>query len=553
MTDSGGLADLILTGGEVITVDPEFRIAQAVAIVGDRIAAVGSADEVAAVSGLDTRTIDLAGRTAIPGLIDGHAHMDREGLKTVFPSLAGASSIQDVQDRIAALVENASPGEWIVTMPVGEPPNYHGVPEKLKEGRYPTRWELDEVSPDNPVFIRPIWGYWRHEWPVVSVANSRALAAGGIDRDTEPASDLIEFDKDPATGELTGVIREDTPNPIVELTYFSGMPGFTHNIRVAGLKESMRIYNSTATTSVFEGHGAADEIIDAYLAVEAAGAATVRARLVASPSWSGVAEDEIEPTLAEFAARFGGTGRGSHWLSFDGIHAALGPRPADALRAQAKPYTGWSGFNYDFGLPAEGTTDYLIAAARHELRIASIGLELLEHFEAVNEVVPIADKRWVLAHVARATPDQIERLKRLGIVLTIHANEHIHGANADETDAHVPLQSMIEAGLHFALSTDNVPPSMFNPIWLAVTRRCRAGGVVAPAQKISREAALRAATIEGAYLTFEEDQKGSIEPGKLADMAVLSDSPMTCPEDALKDITVDLTIVGGRVVYDRTG
>lgn len=551
------IADIVLTGGKVITVDGRFSIAEAVAVSGDRIAAVGAVAEIKRHTGAETQIIDLAGRTVIPGLIDGHAHMDREGLKSVFPSLAGARSIRDIQDRIAALVVDSAPGDWIVTMPIGEPPNYRGVPENLKEGRFPTRWELDEVAPDNPVYIRPIWGYWRYELPLVSVANSRALEIAGLDRHSQPALESIHYERDSGSGELTGVFLEHTPAPIMELVDFPMMPRFTHDIRVAGLRDSMRVYNRTGTTSVYEGHGVADELIAAYCAVEADRDMTVRARLLASPSWSGIPKSSISACLDDFAERFGGAGTGNDLLSFEGMHAALGPLPEEVLRAKARPYTGWSGFNYDFGLPREGMTDYLIMAAEKGLRIATIGLGLLEHFEAVNKVIPIADRRWVMAHVARATPEEIDRLAALGIVLTIHANEHIQSCTpekiaAGSEDDIVPMNRMLDAGLHFALSTDNVPPSMFNPLWLSVSRYSnKIDGAVAQGQSISREAALRAATIEGAYLTFEEEEKGSLEPGKLADMAVLSADPLSCSEDALKDITADVTIVGGNIVFER--
>ena len=131
-----------------------------------------------------TRVIDLKGKAVMPGLIDGHAHMDREGLKSIFPSLGPVRSIRDIQDRIAELAPRQAPGEWIVTMPIGDPPFYFDVPESLAEKRWPTRQELDAAAPNNPVFIRSIWGFWRGTPPLVSCANTRALKRAGITRDT---------------------------------------------------------------------------------------------------------------------------------------------------------------------------------------------------------------------------------------------------------------------------------------------------------------------------------------------------------------------------------
>jgi predicted amidohydrolase YtcJ len=314
--------DLVLHRGNVVTLDPALHIAEAIAITGDRIAEVGATRDIRRLVGADTRLIDLAGRTVVPGLVDAHAHMDREGLKLACPTLAGARSIDDVLQRIESLVKAAAPGDWIVTMPLGDPPYYLDVPGSLREKRFPTRRDLDRVAPRNPVYIRSIWGYWRHTLPLVSVANSEALRLAGI----------------------------------------------THSNR--------------------------------YLYKE-----------------------------------------------------------GDLFRTQV-------------------------------------------------------------------------------------------GSAAEDTI--VPLRRLKAAGVHVALATDNVPPSLFWPVWQAVALVGRVTNrVVAPAQRLSRADALRAATLEGAYLTFEENQKGSIEPGKLADLAVLSEDPLTCAEVRIRDITADITIVGGRVVHER--
>src|SRR5215475_5105482 len=171
-------ADFILKNAKVITVDANFSIGQAIAVARERILAVGDDAAMAAHAAPATRIIDLKGKCVIPGLIDGHAHMDREGLKSIYPSLGPVRSIQDIQARIADLVRKTKPGEWIVTMPIGDPPYYFNVPELLAEKRWPTRQDLDVAAPNNPVFIRSIWGFWRHTLPLVSCANTEALKAG---------------------------------------------------------------------------------------------------------------------------------------------------------------------------------------------------------------------------------------------------------------------------------------------------------------------------------------------------------------------------------------
>ena len=200
-------ADSVLNNGKIITVDAASTIAQAIAIRGDRIVAVGSDIAMTAHVGRSTRVINLGGRNVIPGLVDAHAHMDREGLREVFPSLGPVRSIRDIQERIAEIARGRQPGEWIVTMPIGDAPYYFGVPDILAEGRWPSRQELDAAAPNNPVYIRSIWGYWRHTFPLVSCANTEALRRAGISRDTLSPVPTLTIDRD-AAGDPTGVFLE---------------------------------------------------------------------------------------------------------------------------------------------------------------------------------------------------------------------------------------------------------------------------------------------------------------------------------------------------------
>jgi len=557
---SHGGADLMVRGGKVITCDADFRLAEAVAVRDGRIIAVGGGDDVSALADDCTKVIDAGGRAVIPGLIDGHAHMDREGLKDIFPSLSGCRSIDDVLDRIKALAAAAEPGEWIVTMPIGEAPYYLGVPDNLREKRFPTRWELDEAAPDNPVYIRPIWGYWRHVQPLDSIANSAALELAGIGPGMAEPPETIKFETEPRSGELNGIIHEWTFMPVAELSYFTMMPKFDHGHRVAGIKRAMAAYNAYGTTSVYEEHGCAQELIAAYRAVNGAGEATVRASLVYSPAWLAAGEADYATTLEGWAGTIGGVGEGDDWLRVAGIFADFGNSPDNLLRAGASPYTGWAGFNYDSGVPRERMTEFLLAAARADIRVNAIWMSFLEFYEAVDKVVPLNGRRWVIGHLGNATPDQIRSLAEMGIAMSAHPNRHIYKSGhltreeiGRENEHHIaPYKSVRDSGIHMALSTDNVPVSLFYPIWQTVSRyNMYSKDAIAPDQALSRQDALLAATMEGAYLTCEENIKGSIEAGKLADMAILTDDPLTCPEDAIKDIAAETTIVGGRIVHER--
>ncbi len=552
-------ADVVLHGGKIITVNASFAIAEAVAITGNRIVYVGADAGALAMADAGTRVIDLKGRAVMPGLIDGHAHMDREGLKQVFPSLANARSITELKATIAELAQRTPKGEWIVTMPLGDPPYYFDVPECYAEKRLPTRQDLDEAAPDHPVYIRPIWGFWRHTMPLVSVANSRALALAGITKNTVAPSDTIVIDKD-ATGEPTGIFYDNTIMSVVEMTLMRAATGFSLDDRTRTLPAAMEAYHAFGTTSIFEEHGVAGELLRAYKIVRESGAQTMRATLVISPKWNAAPVEKFEPVVEAWASWLAGRGFGDDFLRVSGVFVDIGPSREDELRAGTWPYTGWAGFNFATGLPRERAKELCLACAKHKIRVVAIWPNMLDVFDEVNREIDITAQRWVLGHISALTLEQIAKVRELGLVVTSHTNRYVFKEGhllkqklgpARENEIS-PLKSLIEAGVRVALATDNVPTSLFYPIWQSIYRKNRyTGETIAPAEALTREQALRAATINGAYVTWEEDSKGSIEIGKLADLAVLSHDPLTADEDVLKDIYAEMTFVDGRVVYER--
>ena len=358
---SAAPADVILRNGKVITVDRSNTITRAVAVVGDRILAVGPDEAIAAHTGAATRVIDLKGKTVIPGLVDGHAHMDREALRAVFPSLGHVRSIRDIQDRIAELARGKRPGEWIVTMPIGDPPYYFGLPEMLAEKRWPTRHDLDAAAPEQSGLYPLDLGLLARLVPLVSCANTEALQRAGITRDTVSPVDTLTIEKD-ANGDPTGVFVEQEMQPIAELIWFRQPTGFTHADRVRALPESARIYHTFGTTSVFEGHGAATELIRAYQQCLQEGTLTMRATLVFSPDWPAAGNAPRAAFVNAWAGWLAGTGLGNDRLKMAGLHCGGGRVAADDLRATAAPYTGWAGFNYVDGLPRDELKEVLVAA-----------------------------------------------------------------------------------------------------------------------------------------------------------------------------------------------
>jgi predicted amidohydrolase YtcJ len=553
-----GAAGLVLRNGKIITVDGASTIAEAIAIAGERIVAVGPQAAVAALTAPTTRVIDLQGRAVIPGLTDAHAHMDREALRSVFPSLGRVRSIRDIQDRVAELARTKAPGEWIVTMPIGDPPYYFDVPDILAEKRWPTRQELDVAAPNNPVFIRSIWGYWRGTFPLVSCANTEALRRAGINRDTVSPVDTLTIARD-GNGDPTGVFIEREMAPIAELIWFRQAAAFSAADRLAALPQSARAYHAVGTTSVFEGHGASTELLRVYKQAYRDGTLTMRASLAFSANWQAAGNAPIGPFVEAWAGWLGEPGFGNDMLKLGGLYVHVGNDAADDARATAAPYTGWAGFNYRHGLPRDKAKELLLACAANDIRPVMIGSNNLDLYEEIDREIPLKGRRWVISHITTFSPRDIERIVRMDLVLTTHTNRSLYkGLQAltqqlppERHGEITPLRSLLDAGVKVALATDNVPVSLFLPIWQTIARSdYRTKQRVAPQEALSRADALRCATANGAYLTFDESRKGTLEVGKLADLAVLSADPLTVEEDKIADIRSLMTMVGGRVVHE---
>jgi predicted amidohydrolase YtcJ len=549
-------ADWIFRGGHVLTLDPGRPRAAALAIADGRIVAVGGPADVRAWRDHRTRVIDLGGATVVPGLVDAHAHLDREGLKTLYPSLAHCRAIADIQTVITRCAARRAKGEWIVTMPVGRPPFYLDQPGGLAELRWPTRADLDRAAPDHPVYLRGIWGYWNKP-PVYSVANSAALGRAGVTRDTV-APKGIDILRD-AAGEPTGVFVEHNLIQVIEFTLMKDAPRFSPADRLRALVESQRRYAARGVTAVYEGHGVAPEVLSVYRETRERDRLVLRGTLALSPTWDGL--DEARRAIPEWAAWAGGRGVGDDRLRLCGVclHYGGDSDVARILHA-GQPYTGWAGFVESANSPAEYREQARLAA-QHGLRVSTLVTRnlspVLDIWEAIAVETPIRHLRWVAVHLNVATGAELGRLKRLGAVVTTNPISYLWRSAAEEVRKAgcapatlIPHKSLVRRHIPFGIATDNKPADPWLAFAAVVARRdMTTGEVLGPGERLTRMEALRALTVGGAWVTFAERERGVLAPGFSADLAVLEQDPLTHPLEDMASLACRLTMVGGHIVH----
>ena len=550
--------DLILHNGRIHTLEPVNRTVSALAVGGELFVALGDDATLLAMRGARTRVIDLAGRTVVPGFYDAHPHLDRMGLRDLCGvAIAQCDSVAEICAAVREAAAHTPPGEWIVTLPMGAPPDqYVFEPGRLREGRFPDRQDLDRAAPDHPVFIRSPWGWWSR-LPLPAVANSRALAAAGITRDTA-APHKIDIVKD-AAGEPSGLFLERNRAPVLEYTLFSCVPRFTYEDRHAGLCHAVRATSAAGVTAAFEGHGVTPQVIDVYRRLEAAGELSLRMQLPLSVPSATFGDRKIDQMLAHWAPRLAGHGSAvgaGGLLREEALCLDVADPETARIIGRGYPYEHWAGHFYQ-ALPQERLVALGLAAARLGIRVCTLVCYELERvlcaFEEINAQVPIHDRRWVAVHVTEATSDQIRRIKALGLVATVTPGFMYMAADRFNLQAlgarGTPIRALLDAGVPVALSTDGVPHSMLFALWEALARWDNDGGVQLGESGLSREEALRLATVAGHHLTWDERRRGPLAPGMAADFVVLGEDPLTCDLARIAGITVHGTCVAGRVVY----
>ncbi len=535
-------ADLVLRGGTVVTVDDNVPEGEAIAMKGDTILAVGSDRDIRAFIGRETEVIDLDGMLAIPGLIESHGHFLGVGDANMQLNLMDVANWDEVVSMVEAVTGDASAGELIRGRGWHQE-KWDVTPEPNVDG-LPTHHSLSAASPSNPVVLRHASGH-------ASFANARAMQMSGITRTTpDPPGGQIVRD---ASGEPIGAFRETAQRLLGPATRDAVQPD-PRRLAELAVEEVL----SKGITS-FQDAGSDLSTVDMLKEMADDGTLGVRMWVMLRASNERLAEELPNYRIINY---------GDHRLTVRAIKrsidGALGPHGAWLL----EPYEDLpssSGLNTSSVASVEETARL---AAEHDFQLCvhAIGdranRETLDIFEAAYVANPAkTDMRWRVEHTQHLHPDDIPRFGQLGVIASM---EGIHctsdapyvlerlGQKRAEEGAYV-WQKLMQSGAVVTNGTD-APVEDVDPIasfYATVSRRLKDGTVFFPDQRMSRMEALQSYTINGAYAAFEEDIKGSLTPGKLADVTILSKDIMTIPEDEILTTEVVYTIVGGKVMYSR--
>jgi predicted amidohydrolase YtcJ len=527
-------ADTILLNGSIITLDAKSSVVQALAIRDGRIMAVGTNDDVRKLAGPATRTLDVGGRTVIPGLIDSHIHALRAGLTySVELSWIGVPSLAKGLELIREAARNSKPGTWIK---IGGGWTEMQFPEK----RGPTVEELAAAAPDRPVYVQRLYNT---AW--ITPAGLRTM---GIGPQTEIPGGKAEKD---AAGNLTGVI---TGNNRTFNFLTDKIPGPTFADQVEGTRRYFRELNRLGMTGVNDVTGGGMYPVH-YRPVQTLWRRHEMTVRVAFHFQSNARGKELEnfKDFAQFVPqgfgddmlRFRGIGEALTQGMYDGSTVGLIFNPTDKDKEEFCVAARWAA--------EQGMTVHQHAATNNAASM------ILDCFEQVNREVPIADLRWQITHIEDATDQTLERMKALKMGWSVqdrllyagHIFLKVLGPEAAKRAP--PIQSGLKMGLMVAGGTDSDQVAPYNPFvslrWLLDGKIIDGVPMRTADQTPSREEALRMYSINAAWFSFDEDKRGSLEPGKYADLAVLSDDYMTVPVDKIGEITSLLTLVGGKAVY----
>jgi len=534
--------DLILTDGRLYTIDAENSVAQAVAIKDGRFLAIGDDAEIAALAGPTTRKISLGNRAVIPGFFDSHVHMLESGAKLATIRLDECQSPEEMAALVTARAKDTPPGTWIIGQGWNE--------GNFRDGRLPTRHDIDPATTEHPVVLMRFFN--------TDVVNSYALRLAGITRTTpDPDQGRIERDRDDEPNGLLrakakGLVRRLIPQPTADETRLA--------LRL-GCREMLRF----GITSVIEPGLNSDEI-RAYQSLYEDGELTVRTNLM--PSWHGFRQEESETQLDYRARELGiHTGLGNEWLRIGALKMAIDGGTTPHTAYMYEPFEGETEVkNYNrlslndlrrfFRTANELGWDVGIHCCGDHAQDLAV-----DAFVQAASAAPRPDARHSIIHAYFPTDHALEQMARHNIAAVIQptfiyweGDVLFRDVGMRRAANYKPARKYLDRGVPLAASSDEPSTVSVNPfvaLYVLVTRKNKLGQLVAPQEAISRLEALQAYTVAGTRLTREEGLKGTIEAGKFADLAVLDRDYFEIPEEEIKDVAVDMTVVGGKVVWER--
>jgi predicted amidohydrolase YtcJ len=544
--------DLILHHGKIVTADSNFTLAEAIAIQGERIVRVGTNEQVLALRGAGTRLVDLEGKCVLPGLIDSHTHPTSAALHEFDHPIPDMESISDVLDYIRSRAAVVPEGQWITVRQV--------FITRLKEQRYPTRAELDAAAPRHPVVFST---------GPDAMLNTLALKENGIDRDYRPTGAGV-VEKDPATGEPTGLVRA--------LSIKTGSSGrsATPQERRDRLAALFADYNSVGLTCVADRNASSSALED-YQQLRHEGRLSVR-MMISHGVNAGSRLDTIRQQIAQIAAH--PLRKPDPALRIIGIKCFL---DGGMLTGSAYMRAPWGvsdiylirdpQYRGVLMIEPEKLVQIVRAAAEAGLQFTahSVGYgeihTLLDAYAQVGQSLPLRATRPCITHCNFLTAEAIEQMAQLGVVadiqpawLYLDARTLTAQFGRERLRYFQPLKTLLERGVIVGGGSDHMqkigalrsinPYHPFLGMWITLTRQARwFEGALHPAEALSRQQAIRFYTWNNAYLLFLEDQVGSLEAGKLADLIVLDRDLLTCPVDEVRQVRVLATYLGGRQVF----
>ena len=534
--------DLILTGGCVYTLDAEGTIAQAVAIKDGRFLAIGGDAEITALAGPATRQISLGNRAVIPGIFDSHVHMMEAGAKLATIRLDECESPEEMAALVATRAKDTPPGTWIIGQGWNE--------GNFRDGRLPTRRDIDPATAEHPVVLMRFFN--------TDVVNSYALRLAGITRTTpDPDQGRIERDED---GEPNGLLRAKAKGLVRRL-----IPAPTSEEMKQAIRLGCQQMHRFGITSIIEPGLNSDEM-RAYQALYQDGGVTVRTNLM--PSWHGFRQEESEEQL-DYRARELGiyTGLGDEWLRIGALKMAIDGGTTPHTAYMYEPFEGETEVKNYNRLSVDDLRRFFRTANElgWDVGIHCCGDRAqdlaVDAFVQAASAAPRSDARHSIIHAYFPTDHALEQMAKHNIAAVIQPTFIYWEGELLYRDVgmrraanYKPARKYLDRGVPLAASSDEPSTVSANPfvgLYALVTRKDRLGQQIAADEALNREEALRAYTIAGTLLTREEGLKGTIEGGKLADLAVLDRDYFKIPEEEIKDARVDMTVTAGKVVWER--